>query len=45
MNNANIIATNSKSLEVAAFMVAKTSGTINPIALGMNQNHLAHHQH
>ena len=35
MNNANIVATNSKSLEVAAFMVAKTSGTINPIALGM----------
>jgi hypothetical protein len=35
MNNANIIATNSKSLEVAAFMVAKTSGTINPIVLGM----------
>ena len=35
MNNANIIATNGKNLEVAAFMVAKSYGTINPIALGM----------
>lgn len=34
MNNANIIATNNKSLEVAAFMVAKSNGTINPIILG-----------
>ena len=35
MNNANIVSTSSNSLEVAAFMVAKTNGTINPIALGM----------
>ena len=34
MNNANIIATNCKSLEVAAFMVAKSNGNINPIFLG-----------
>lgn len=34
MNNANIIATTNKSLEVAAFMVAKSNGNINPIALG-----------
>lgn len=32
--NANIIATNNKSLEIAAFMVAKTNGDINPILLG-----------
>ena len=35
MNNANIVSTSSKSLEIAAFMVTKTGGTINPIALGM----------
>ena len=34
MNNANIIAYNCKSLEVAAFMVAKSNGNINPILLG-----------
>ena len=34
MNNANIIATNDKNIERAAFMVAKTNGTINPILLG-----------
>ena len=34
MNNANIIAANCKSLEVAAFMVAKSNGNINPILLG-----------
>ena len=34
MNNANIIATNNKSLEVAAFMVAKSNGNINPVILG-----------
>ena len=34
MKNANIIATNNKNLEVAAFMVAKSNGAINPIVLG-----------
>ena len=34
IKNANIIATNCKSLEVAAFMVAKSNGSINPIFLG-----------
>lgn len=32
--NANIITTNNADLERAAFMVAKTNGTINPILLG-----------
>ena len=32
--NANIITTNNTDLERAAFMVAKTNGTINPILLG-----------
>lgn len=30
----NIIAANNKGIEVAAFMVAKTNGDINPIILG-----------
>ena len=34
MNNANIIATNNTSIQVAAFMVAKSHGNINPILLG-----------
>ena len=34
MNNANIISTSNKNIEVAAFMVAKSNGNINPIALG-----------
>ena len=34
MNNANIIATNNRSLQIASHMVAKTHGTINPILLG-----------
>ena len=34
MNTANTIATSNKSIEVAAFMVAKTNGNINPIYLG-----------
>lgn len=34
MNTANIIATSNKNLEVAAFMVAKSNGNINPIILG-----------
>lgn len=34
MKNANLIALNNKNLEVAAFMVAKTRGPINPIVLG-----------
>ena len=34
MNNANIITTNSRSLEVAAFMVAKSHAAINPVILG-----------
>jgi hypothetical protein len=34
MNNANIIATSNKTMEVAAFMVAKSNGNINPILLG-----------
>ena len=34
MNNANIIATSNKSMEVAAFMVAKSNGNINPVFMG-----------
>ncbi len=34
MKTSNIIATSSKDIERAAFMVAKTNGTINPILLG-----------
>lgn len=34
MNNANIIATSNKSIEIAAFMIAKTKGNIDPINLG-----------
>lgn len=34
MNTANIIATNNKDIERAAFMVAKSNGEINPILLG-----------
>lgn len=34
MNNANIVAISNKSLEIATFMVAKSNGQINPIALG-----------
>lgn len=34
MNNANIIALNSRNLEAAAIMVAKSHSQINPIVLG-----------
>ncbi len=34
MNNANIIAMNNTDITRAAFMVAKSNGTINPILLG-----------
>ena len=34
MNTSNIIATNNTDIERAAFMVAKSNGTINPILLG-----------
>lgn len=34
MNNANIIATTNTNVQVAAFMVAKSNGNINPIILG-----------
>lgn len=34
MTTSNIIATSHKDIEVAAFMVAKSHGTINPVLLG-----------
>ena len=34
MNNANIIASTNKNIEIAAFMVAKSNGAIDPIILG-----------
>lgn len=34
MNNANIIASNSKTVETATFMIAKSHGCIDPMILG-----------
>lgn len=34
MTNANIISTTSKNIEVAAFMMAKSNGRIDPIVMG-----------
>lgn len=35
MNNANIVAASSTSLQVASFMVAKSNADINPVIMGM----------
>ncbi len=35
MNNANIVAASSTSLQVASFMVAKSNANINPVIMGM----------